>query len=436
MTEEIRDQPHRPLTGQLKSSLDTSPRPRARSPRQPSNKRSFATVGLFAGIGGIELGLERAGHECLQLCELDPAAVAVLRASFVRNRRLGRTEGDLPIERDVRDVARRNLIPPGTELLAAGFPCQDLSQAGKTAGIDGSESGLVRSVLEILRRRDIPWVLLENVPFMLQLARGRALDFLLTELESLHYSWAYRVVDTRAFGLPQRRQRVLIVATKEGDPRDVLLADDGAVFEPEPKGWNRDVACGFYWTEGVRGLGWAVDAIPTLKGGSTIGIPSPPAIILPNGDLIKPSIWDAERLQGFRKNWTKPAGTVGRASFRWKLVGNAVSVPVAKWLGKCLAEPRNAMIRNVRELGYTRPWPDVAWNVGDGRFTGAVSRWPQVPRRKRHLADFLRDSSEPLSRKATAGFYYRATEKSSLRFPAGFLNAVASHLARLDNPDS
>lgn len=400
-----------------------------------SNRRSFATVGLFAGIGGIELGLERAGHECLQLCELDPGAIAVLRASFVRNRKLGRSEDDLPIERDVRDVARRNLIPNGTELLTAGFPCQDLSQAGKTAGIDGSESGLVRSVLDILRRRDIPWLLLENVPFMLQLARGRALDFLLTELESLRYSWAYRVVDTRAFGLPQRRQRVFIIASKDGDPRDVLLADDAGIFEPEPKGWNREVACGFYWTEGVRGLGWAVDAIPTLKGGSTVGIPSPPAVILPNGELIKPSIWDAERLQGFRKNWTKPAESVGRASFRWKLVGNAVSVPVAKWIGQCLAEPRDARINNVREIEGSRPWPNVAWNVGEGRFTGAVSRWPQVPRRNRHLLDFLRDSPEPLSRRATAGFHHRAT-KSSLRFPFGFLDAVADHLTRMDKSDT
>src|SRR5690606_35704194 len=78
---------------------------------------------------------------------------------------------------------------------------------------------------------------------------------------------------------------------------------------------------GFYWTEGIRGLGAAVDAVPTLKGGSTIGIPSSPAILLPNGRVVTPDIRDAERLQGFPADWTQPAETVARKSVRWKLVG-------------------------------------------------------------------------------------------------------------------
>ncbi len=58
--------------------------------------------------------------------------------------------------------------------------------------------------------------------------------------------------------------------------------------------------CGFYWTEGIRGLGWAVNAVPTLKGGSTVGIASPPAVRLPSGEIVTPGLIDAERLQGFR----------------------------------------------------------------------------------------------------------------------------------------
>ena len=109
---------------------------------------------------------------------------------------------------------------------------------------------------------------------MLQLSKGRALALILDELERLEYRWAYRVVDTLAFGLPQRRQRVFLVATRIGDPRGVLLVDDAG--EPPPRVPSSRTAFGFYWTEGIRGLGWAVDAVPTLKGGSTIGIPSPP----------------------------------------------------------------------------------------------------------------------------------------------------------------
>ena len=94
------------------------------------------------------------------------------------------------------------------------------------------------------------------------------------------------------------------------------------------------MACGFYWTEGIRGLGWAFDAIPTLKGGSTVGIPSPPAIILPDGIIVKLNIQDAERIQGFEAGWTQPAELVARPGMRWKLVGNAVTVGAAEWIGR------------------------------------------------------------------------------------------------------
>ena len=98
------------------------------------------------------------------------------------------------------------------------------------------------------------------------------------------------------------------------------------------------MACGFYWTEGIRGLGWAVDAVPTLKGGSTIGIPSPPAMVFPLGLVGKPDVRDAERMQGFVADWTQPAESVVRAGHRWHLVGNAVTVDVATWIGERLAD--------------------------------------------------------------------------------------------------
>ena len=116
--------------------------------------------------------------------------------------------------------------------------------------------------------------------------------------EQRGYRWAYRVVNSLAF-LPQRRERVLFVATTtDVDPASVLLADE--VDPPKPSTSLSTHAHGFYWTEGIRGLGWARDAIPTLKNGSTVGIASPPAILLPSGRVVTPDIRDAERLQGFR----------------------------------------------------------------------------------------------------------------------------------------
>jgi DNA (cytosine-5)-methyltransferase 1 len=283
---------------------------------------------------------------------------------------------------------------------------------------------LIGEVFRLIRKTSVPWVVLENVPFMLQLARGQALEVIVSALEDLGYRWAYRVVDSRAFGLPQRRRRVFLVASQEGDPRDVLLSDDKG--EPTTDIIFDGRACGFYWTEGIRGLGWAVDSIPTLKGGSTIGVPSPPAIWLPDGMIVTPEIRDGERFQGFRSGWTAPASDVAKTGARWKLVGNAVSVPVAAWIGNRLSKPGKFDLDECSPLLPGASWPDAAWNVGDGRFAAGVSAWPKQMKAP-HLADFLKWPSKMLSARATQGFLSR-TERASLRFPVGFIEALRRHL--------
>jgi DNA (cytosine-5)-methyltransferase 1 len=211
-------------------------------------------AGLFAGIGGLETGLANAGHETVLLCEVWEPARAVLKQRLK----------DIPCEKDVCGLAS---LPSSTELLTAGFPCQDLSQAGLTAGIDGSRSSLVGEVFRLLDKQPVPWVVLENVSFMLQLQGGRAMACLVEAFEERGYRWAYRVVNSLSF-LPQRRERVLFVATTtEIDPATVLLTDEA---EPQIPTTDLDArAHGFYWTEGTKGLGWAVDAVPTLKSGSS-----------------------------------------------------------------------------------------------------------------------------------------------------------------------
>src|SRR5262249_35645490 len=132
-------------------------------------------------------------------------------------------------------------------------PCQDLSQAGRTAGISGANSGLVGEVFRLLDgMKDGPrWLLLENVPNMLKLHGGGAMTFLRRRLEGMGYRLAYRTIDTRAFGLPQRRLRILLLASRTDDPCSVLFADDAGerTFD------EGAAACGFYWTEGSTGLG-------------------------------------------------------------------------------------------------------------------------------------------------------------------------------------
>lgn len=127
---------------------------------------SLRIAALFAGIGGIEVGMHSAGHETVVLCEWDAAAQRVLKARFP----------SLPL---VTDVAEMDALPD-VDLVTAGFPCQDLSQAGRTAGIRGDRSGLVEHVFRLLdsAEHDPTWLLLENVFFMLSLDRGEAMRWL------------------------------------------------------------------------------------------------------------------------------------------------------------------------------------------------------------------------------------------------------------------
>lgn len=374
------------------------------------------TVGLFAGVGGLEAGLQAAGLRTTLLCEIWNPASAVLKKRF--------PDADLH-----DDVETLDGLPGEADVLVAGFPCQDLSQAGRTAGITGKRSGLVGHVFRLLDRDHKSWVILENVPFMLQLDSGAAMRTLVEEFEARGYRWAYRIVNSLSF-LPQRRERVLFVATTtDVDPADVLLADDvSAHIEVQPLS---SAAHGFYWTEGVRGLGWAENAIPTLKNGSTVGIASPPAILLPCGKVVTPEIRDAERLQGFDADWTQPAEEMGRASLRWSLVGNAVTVPVARWLGDSLLQPRDFDSSRDKSFDDQKRWPRAARFDGTTRHVveiGSHPVWePRLP-----LHEFLKFPGKALSARATRGFLSRA-ERAKLRFKPGFLELLRTHLLHMES---
>ncbi len=391
-------------------------------------------TGLFGGIGGLELGLLQAGHQATAFCEIDPEASTILKARFpgaVLTRDIRRTE----------EVA--SAISPLSDLLTAGFPCTDLSQAGRVEGFRGDRSSLIRDALRLLDERPFAHVLLENVPNWRSLHRGAYLDEVVTALEKRGYRWAYRTIDALAFGTPQRRLRIFLYATLEGDPRDVLFQGDVTPTTPEHPLSER--AHGFYWTEGTRGLGWGEDCVPTLKGGSSVGVASPPAILLPEitgaggltsmGEfrLITLDIRDAERLQGFPANWSLEAVTLEGDKFRerrrWLLVGNAVNVRAAAWLGERLASPRSWVGEHGWRLAPGEPWPMAAFGDASARFAAPLGSWPvAVPRES--LTEFLSHSSAPLSARATSGFLGRLLA-SNLRVKPGFVEALQEHLERL-----
>jgi DNA (cytosine-5)-methyltransferase 1 len=194
---------------------------------------------FFSGVGGLDLGLGRAGWRTVSFSEIDPYASAVLAERWpgVPNlgditaladsdeRRLrrpvhhggGEREADAGSQSDERPSDVR--IPTAT-LWTGGFPCQDLSVAGKRRGMgtedDRTRSGLAYAFLDLVERHRPPAILLENVPGLLSSNGGKDFGALLGRLAELGYWWAYRILDAQFFGVPQRRRRVFICALHAG----------------------------------------------------------------------------------------------------------------------------------------------------------------------------------------------------------------------------
>ena len=304
----------------------------------------------------------------------------------------------------VPDVCSLQNLPPDADMVAAGFPCIDISRAGLKQGLAGGSSGLVGHVFRLLRRaiqdgRPINWVLLENVEALLDRAGGRqpAVKAITDELEELGYSsWCHRVICSAGFGLPNRRKRVFILASLHGDARDVLLAQGRAKCLGSCTSGNRvdPSPCYECYQPPIK----SVKSIPAadMPGPSSSSAPinvdledvdlsdcalaldlgnarSAPGIdimptfttmndrlvlILPTGKIGLLRTDDAERLQGLPTGHTRPCwpivgpgvqqhrpkqakdsdkDSIGRA--RFALIGNAVTVDVARWLGLRLADP-------------------------------------------------------------------------------------------------
>lgn len=163
-------------------------------------------VDFFAGIGGIRLDLERAGHECVGFCEWDKFARQSYKAMYD-------TEGEWE-NHDIRTAQSYGI--PKADLWTFGFPCQDLSIAGKRKGLqEGERSGLFYEIIRLLqglRQEDKPrWLLAENVKGLF--SAGGGFDFLrcIVELGQLGYNIQYQLLNSKDFGVPQNRERVFIV---------------------------------------------------------------------------------------------------------------------------------------------------------------------------------------------------------------------------------
>lgn len=157
-------------------------------------------ISLFAGIGGLDLGLERAGMECVAQVEIDDFCQKVLTKHWA----------SVPKYKDVRDVGKENLPP--ADLICGGFPCQDVSLAGKRAGLEGKRSTLWSEYYRIICEIRPRWAVIENVSGLFSSDDGRFFTKILRELSEAGYHAEWGTIRANWFGATHRRERVFILA--------------------------------------------------------------------------------------------------------------------------------------------------------------------------------------------------------------------------------
>lgn len=214
-------------------------------------------VSLFAGVGGFDLALERAGVKVVASVEIDKHARGILSQRFT----------DSKLFEDVRKVTGDELRAAGFisdgGIITGGFPCQDLSVAGKRAGFTGERSSLFYEIARIADETQAEWLVLENVPGLLTSQRGADMGAVIGTLADLGYVGSWRVLDAQHFGVPQRRRRVFIVARRAGDPTSCAEI----LFEPTSlRGNPASSRASGQETTGGAGEGAEVAGAPTANG--------------------------------------------------------------------------------------------------------------------------------------------------------------------------
>ena len=160
-------------------------------------------VDLFAGIGGFRIAAESFGWKCVYSCDIDKEAQRTYRANF----------GETP-QGDITLIDEHSV--PDHEVLFAGFPCQPFSIIGHMNGMSDTRGTLFYDLARILKAKQPPWFVLENVKQLVGNDKGRTLERILAITESFGYDAQWRVLNALHFGLPQKRERVFIVGNNRG----------------------------------------------------------------------------------------------------------------------------------------------------------------------------------------------------------------------------
>jgi len=335
-------------------------------------------LSFFSGIGG----LEHPSYPPLLFCEKDSSCQHVLQIAHP----------EVPIVGDIRSLQ----APPPADFVVGGWPCQDISQAGKLGGIHAERSGLYFDMLRAAVAAGAHTLIGENVPNLLTINEGNDFQVVLetlTEAGYPHISW--RILNARHFGLPQQRRRLFIVASRYQERAESLHAP---IPSRETRAASCDV-CAFYWTGGKRSICFSRGYAPALKIGATDNKGRAPVAIMIGSQIRKLNSHECLRLQGF-DNLNRQHPGISESTLL-RMAGNAVPRPMGHFVVEAVtsaaaSDGLRTAFGVMTESGlYDNGF---IWSIGHREYPLADN-----------LCDFLdSDVSDTLSSQAAAGLLARS----------------------------
>jgi DNA (cytosine-5)-methyltransferase 1 len=297
------------------------------------NQMQMRVASFFAGIGGFDLGFERAGMDVVFQCEKNSFALNVLENHWPQVQR----------HSDIETLSPNSI--PDADLYCGGFPCQDVSLAnqGKRLGLKGDRSGLFYKFAELIEVRRPRWVVIENVVGLLNSQQGNDFRVVIGKLDEFGYGVGWRVLDAKYFGTPQRRRRIFIVASYRSLSAAAILFDEERITIPIETSRGSEQALSGGVGEDFKesnlysiqhaGVGRNHRAGPQGRGYRNDG---------------ETWTFDHRGSADVVCSTDDPFGIRDTAGFpirmdrhRYQAIGNAVCVPIVEWLGRRIIAVEN-----------------------------------------------------------------------------------------------
>lgn len=303
-------------------------------------KKKYRINSFFAGIGGFDVAFEKQGFSTQLLCEINPFCNQILNRHW-------------PYVQKADDInlIRLNEIPD-SEVWCGGFPCQDISVArgaSERLGLNGKRSGLFYRFAELIEAKMPEVVVIENVAGLFTSNKGRDFGVILQTLSSLGYGIAWRLLNSRYFGVPQSRTRVYLCCWRSNPTKalSVMFDKQGAV---KPKNERQDFITEESKPDEYPKVPRVAYCLAASSGRHTGTDWSRTYVVCHNG-VRRLSPVESERLQGFPDNWTLPSEALindeNINTLRYTAIGNAVSVPVVEWIANKIN--RQLGLNNIEE---------------------------------------------------------------------------------------